>query len=71
MDCGGGGQLSTSGGGGGDGYWSIGRSNQRPGRSPPLAEATPPEEGLDMEMEQMLFDEPAARRRRVSTCLWR
>lgn len=67
MDCGGG-ELSDS---GSSGYWSVGRSNGSPAPSPTIAEpaispATPPDEGLDMELEQVLFDEPAPRKRRVS-----
>lgn len=69
---------SGSAGGGGDlsdscssGYWSVGHANGSPAPSPPRAEhdispATPPDEGLDMELEQVLFDEPAPRKRRVS-----
>nr|XP_020458319.1 zinc finger protein 395-like [Monopterus albus] len=51
-----------------------------PAPSPPLAEpdaglATPSDEGLDMELEQVLFDEPAPRKRKNSVkvayrCLW-
>lgn len=67
MDCGGG-ELSD---GGSSGYWSIGHGNGSPAPSPPIADAavsptTPSDEGLDMELEQVLFDEPAPRRRRVS-----
>ncbi|XP_060904325.1 zinc finger protein 395a [Labrus mixtus] len=75
MDCGGG-DLSD---GGSSGYLSIGH-NGSPAPSPPIAEpagspATPPDEGLDMELEQVLFDEPAPRKRRNSVksayrCLW-
>ncbi len=66
MDCGGG-ELSDS---GSSGYWSVGHGNGSPAPSPTTAEpavspATPPDEGLDMELEQVLFDEPAPRRRRV------
>lgn len=69
MDCGGG-ELSD---GSSSGYWSIGHANGSPAPSPPIAEpgvspATPPDEGLDVELEQVLFDEPAARKRRVSGC---
>lgn len=65
-----GGELSDS---SSSGYWSVGHSNRSPAPSPPMAElavspATPPDEGLDMEMEQVLFDEPAPRKRRVSGC---
>ncbi|XP_018548427.1 zinc finger protein 704 [Lates calcarifer] len=76
MDCGGG-ELSDS---GSSGYWSVGRANGSPAPSPPIAEpdvspASPPDEGLDMELEQVLFDEPAPRKRRNSVkvaykCLW-
>ncbi|XP_042343941.1 zinc finger protein 395a [Plectropomus leopardus] len=76
MECGGG-ELSDS---GSSGYWSVGHGNRSPAPSPPMAEpdispATPPDEGLDMEMEQVLFDEPAPRKRRNSgkasyRCLW-
>uniref|UniRef100_UPI0037E7A443 zinc finger protein 395-like n=1 Tax=Semicossyphus pulcher TaxID=241346 RepID=UPI0037E7A443 len=76
MDCGGG-ELSDS---GSSGYWSVGHSNGSPVPSPPIGEpavslATPPDEGLDMELEQVLFDEPAPRKRRNSVksayrCLW-
>ncbi|XP_070817935.1 zinc finger protein 395-like isoform X1 [Chaetodon trifascialis] len=76
MDCGGG-ELSD---GGSSGYWSVGRTNGSPAPSPPIAEpavrpTTPPDEGLDMELEQVLFDEPAPRKRRNSVkaayrCLW-
>ncbi|XP_045889340.1 zinc finger protein 395a [Micropterus dolomieu] len=76
MDCGGG-ELSDS---GSSGYWSVGHRNRSPTPSPPIAEpnaspAVPPDEGLDMELEQVLFDEPAPRKRRNSVkaayrCLW-
>ncbi|XP_051234764.1 zinc finger protein 395 [Dicentrarchus labrax] len=76
MDCGGG-ELSD---GGSSGYWSVGHGNGSPAPSPPIAEpavgpATPPDEGLDMELEHVLFDEPAPRKRRNSVkaayrCLW-
>lgn len=68
MDCGGG-ELSD---GGSSGYWSVGHGNGSPAPSPPITEpaahspTTPPDEGLDMELEQVLFDEPAPRKRRVS-----
>lgn len=66
MDCGGG-ELSNS----SSDYWSIGHSTESPSPSPPIKElcvnpATPHDEGLEMELEQVLFDEPAARKRRVS-----
>lgn len=60
MDCGGS-ELSD---GGSSGYWSVGHGAGSP--EPAVSPATPPDEGLDMEMEQVLFDEPAARKRRVS-----
>ncbi|XP_070763929.1 zinc finger protein 395-like [Enoplosus armatus] len=76
MDCGGG-ELSDS---GSSGYWSVGHGNGSPAPSPPIAEpavspATPPDEGLDMELEQVLLDVPAPRKRRNSVkaayrCLW-
>ncbi|XP_028999803.1 zinc finger protein 395-like isoform X2 [Betta splendens] len=76
MDCGGS-ELSDS---GSSGYWSVGRANRSPAPSPPMTEpdarpATPPDEGLSMEMDQVLFDEPAPRKRRNSVkasyrCLW-
>ncbi|KAE8277706.1 Zinc finger protein 395 [Larimichthys crocea] len=77
MDCGGG-ELSD---GGSSGYWSVGHGNGSPAPSPPITEpaahspTTPPDEGLDMELEQVLFDEPAPRKRRNSVkaayrCLW-
>ncbi|XP_040894147.1 LOW QUALITY PROTEIN: zinc finger protein 395a [Toxotes jaculatrix] len=75
MDCGGG-ELSDS---GSSGYWSVGHANGSPAPSPPMAEAdvslaTPPDEGLDMELEQVC-EEPAPRKRRNSVkvayrCLW-
>ncbi|XP_076003106.1 zinc finger protein 395-like [Genypterus blacodes] len=72
-----GGELSDS---GSSGYWSVGCSSRSPVPSPPIAEAdvglaVPPDEGLDMELEQVLFDEPSPRKRRNSVkvvfrCLW-
>lgn len=64
----GGSELSDS---GSSGYWSVGQGNGSPAHSPPIPEpdaspASPPDEGLDMELEQVLFDEPAPRKRRVS-----
>ena len=66
VECGGG-ELSDS---GSSGYWSLDCGNGSPDPSPPMTEAEgnlamPPDEGLDMELEQVLFDEPAPRRRRV------
>ncbi|GAA6088052.1 zinc finger protein 395a isoform X1 [Tachysurus ichikawai] len=60
------------------GYWSCDHGNNSPAASLPDAEAdrTPPvDDGLDMEMDQMLFDEPAPRKRKNSVkvayrCLW-
>lgn len=68
MDCGGS-EFSDS---GSSGYWSVGHAHGSPAPSPPITEpdagpATPPDEGLDMELEQVLFDEPAPRKRRVSS----
>uniref|UniRef100_A0A669E1S3 Zinc finger protein 395a n=3 Tax=Oreochromis TaxID=8139 RepID=A0A669E1S3_ORENI len=73
MECGGG-ELSDS------GYWSVGHAHRSPAPSPPIKEsdaspATPPDEGVDMELDQVLFDEPAPRKRRNSVkvayrCLW-
>ncbi|KAF7660917.1 hypothetical protein LDENG_00272270 [Lucifuga dentata] len=72
-----GGQLSDS---GSSGYWSVGCRNESPVPSPPIVEsdggsATPPDQGLDMDLEQVLFDEPSPRKRRNSVkvvfrCLW-
>ncbi|KAM7405610.1 hypothetical protein PAMP_000045 [Pampus punctatissimus] len=71
------GELSDS---GSSGYWSVGHGNGSPAPSPPITDpdvslATPPDEGLDMELEQVLFNEPAPRKRRNSVkvayrCLW-
>ncbi|KAM4593318.1 zinc finger protein 395a [Odontesthes bonariensis] len=76
MDCGGS-ELSDS---GSSGYWSIGHANGSSAPSSPAAEpeggaATPTDEGLDMELDQVLFDEPAPRKRKNSVkvayrCLW-
>ncbi|XP_041711400.2 zinc finger protein 395 isoform X2 [Coregonus clupeaformis] len=77
MECGGG-ELSDS---GSSGYWSCDRGYRSPAPSPPITEteghslATPTDEGLEMELEQVLFDEPAPRKRRNSVkvayrCLW-
>lgn len=66
MECGGG-ELSDS---GSSGYWSCDHGYGSPAPSPPITEteghslSMPPDEGLDM--EQVLFDEPAPRKRRVS-----
>ncbi|XP_070684895.1 zinc finger protein 395-like [Pempheris klunzingeri] len=77
VSCSGGGELSDS---SSSGYWSVGHSNGSPAPSPPITEpaaspTTPPDEGLDMELDQVLFDEPAPRKRRNSVkaayrCLW-
>ncbi|XP_034038861.1 zinc finger protein 395a [Thalassophryne amazonica] len=76
MDCGGS-ELSDS---SSSGYWSVGHSHGSPAPSPPSAEsetfvATSTDEGLEIDLEQMLFDEPAPRKRRNSVktayhCLW-
>ncbi|KAJ8393034.1 hypothetical protein AAFF_G00069380 [Aldrovandia affinis] len=76
MECGGG-ELSDS---ESSGYWSWDRGNGSPAPSPPIAEtdsslAPPPDEGLDMDLEQVLFEEPAPRKRKNSVkvayrCLW-
>ncbi|XP_051794771.1 zinc finger protein 395a [Acanthochromis polyacanthus] len=76
MDCGGS-DFSDS---GSSGYWSVGHAPSSPMPSPPIAEpdagvVPPTDEGLDMELEQVLFDEPAPRKRRNSVkaafrCLW-
>uniref|UniRef100_A0A3B3W0J0 Zinc finger protein 395-like n=1 Tax=Poecilia latipinna TaxID=48699 RepID=A0A3B3W0J0_9TELE len=60
------------------GYWSV--DPRSPAPSSPADEAgrgsaTPPDEGLDMELDQVLFEEPAPRKRRNSLkaafrCLW-
>ncbi|XP_058485151.1 zinc finger protein 395a [Solea solea] len=78
MDCVGG-ELSDS-SSSGSGYWSIGQANGSPAPSPPILEndvnlTAVPDEGLDMEMEQEISDEPAPRKRRNSVkvayrCLW-
>uniref|UniRef100_A0A3B3CQV4 Zinc finger protein 395a n=1 Tax=Oryzias melastigma TaxID=30732 RepID=A0A3B3CQV4_ORYME len=71
-------ELSDS---GSSGHWSVDVAN---GSSAPSSPATaepesetlvPPDEGLDMELDQVLFDEPAPRKRRNSVkvayrCLW-
>lgn len=64
IDCGGS-EVSDG------GYWSGDHGNNSPAPSPPIAEsdrALVPsvDEGLDMEMENVLFDEPAPRKRKVS-----
>ncbi|XP_012993091.2 zinc finger protein 395a [Esox lucius] len=72
------GELSDS---GSSGYWSCDRGYGSPAPSPPIPEtdshslATPSDEGLDMELEQVLFDEQAPRKRWNSVkvsyrCLW-
>ncbi|XP_073682864.1 zinc finger protein 395a isoform X2 [Garra rufa] len=69
----GGGELSDG------GYWSCDHGNGSPAPSPPIAEmdksAPPVDEGLDMELDQMLFNEPTPRKRKNSVkvayrCLW-
>ncbi|XP_037553658.1 zinc finger protein 395 [Nematolebias whitei] len=77
MDCGGAFEFSDS---GSSGYWSVGHAPESPASSSPVAEpdsgtATPPDEGLDMELDQVLFEDPAPRKRRNSLkmayrCLW-
>ncbi|XP_066531653.1 zinc finger protein 395a [Hoplias malabaricus] len=62
------------------GYWSSDHGNHSPAPSPSIAESDRAlvatiDEGLDMEMEHVLFDEPASRRRKNSVkvtyrCLW-
>lgn len=69
-----GGELSDS------GYWSVGHAHGSPAPSPPIKESDatpvmPPDEGVDMELDQVLFDEPAPRKRKNSVklayrCLW-
>ncbi|PWA22442.1 hypothetical protein CCH79_00020990, partial [Gambusia affinis] len=59
-------ELSDS---GSSGYWSV--DPRSPAPSSPTDEArggsaTPPDEGLDMELDQVLFEEPTPRKRRVS-----
>lgn len=62
----GGSELSDS----SSGYWSVNHSNRSPTPSPPITEPEgslmSTDEGLNMELEQVLFEEPAPRRRRVS-----
>uniref|UniRef100_A0AAY4A451 C2H2-type domain-containing protein n=1 Tax=Denticeps clupeoides TaxID=299321 RepID=A0AAY4A451_9TELE len=77
MECGGG-ELSDS---GSSGCWSWDHGNASPAPSPPITEtdrslAAHADEGLDMELDQVLFDEPAPRKRKNSLkvayrCLWR
>uniref|UniRef100_A0A8C5G3G0 Zinc finger protein 704-like n=1 Tax=Gouania willdenowi TaxID=441366 RepID=A0A8C5G3G0_GOUWI len=58
------------------GYWSIGHPHSSPGSFSPKADSdsdqvTPPDEGLVMELNEVLFDEPAPRRLKASyRCLW-
>ncbi|TRY72953.1 hypothetical protein DNTS_010250 [Danionella cerebrum] len=61
------------------GYWSCDHGNGSPAPSPPIVETdkstAPTDDGLDMEMDQMLFNEPAPRKRKNSVkvayrCLW-
>ncbi|KAG7461152.1 hypothetical protein MATL_G00206950 [Megalops atlanticus] len=76
MECAGG-ELSDS---GSSGYWSWDRGNGSPAPSPSIPEtdsclAPAVDEGLDMELEQVLFDEPASRKPKSSgrlayRCLW-
>ncbi|KAM4744327.1 zinc finger protein 395-like isoform 2-T2 [Anableps anableps] len=66
-------ELSDS---GSSGYWSVDRGARSPAPSSPTGgSATPPDEGLDMDLDQVLFEEPAPRKRRNSLkaayrCLW-
>lgn len=67
MECGGG-ELSDS---GSSGYWSSDHGNTSPAPSPTNEETErgvvpPSDEGLDMELDQVLFDEPAPRKRKVT-----
>lgn len=71
----GGSELSDS----SSGYWSVNHSNRSPTPSPPITEPEgslmSTDEGLNMELEQVLFEEPAPRRRRnlvkvAYRCLW-
>ncbi|XP_057200542.1 zinc finger protein 395a isoform X2 [Triplophysa rosa] len=60
------------------GYWSCDHGNGSPAPSPPIAESDKAghlDEGLDMEMDQMLLNEPTPRKRKNSVkvayrCLW-
>ncbi|XP_052010144.1 zinc finger protein 395a [Xyrauchen texanus] len=61
------------------GYWSCDHGNGSPAPSPPIAEvdksAPLADEGLDMELDQMLFNEPMPSKRKNSLkvayrCLW-
>ncbi|MEQ2191350.1 hypothetical protein XENOCAPTIV_027141 [Xenoophorus captivus] len=76
MDCGAV-ELSDS---SSSGYWSVNRGPRSPAPPSSAAEtngrsATPPDEDLDMDLDQVLFEEPAPRKRRNSLkvayqCLW-
>ncbi|MEQ2279517.1 hypothetical protein AMECASPLE_010322 [Ameca splendens] len=77
MDCG---AVELSDNSSSSGYWSVNRGPRSPAPPSPTAEAngrsaTPPDEGLDMDLDQVLFEEPAPRKRRNSLkvayqCLW-
>lgn len=57
-------------------HWGVCHGNGSPTPSPPIEEvpsglATPPNEGVDMDLDQAASDEPAVRKRRVSErCDW-
>lgn len=52
-------------------HWGVCHGNGSPAPSPPMEEvtsslATPPDEGMNVDLDQAPFDEPAVRKRRVS-----
>lgn len=52
-------------------HWGLLYGNRSPAHSPPIEEvassvATPPEEGVDVDLDQVRSDEPVVRKRRVS-----